>query len=407
MKILVITPYLAYPGADGGGTVMFNLIRHLSAHHEVACLSFARQQDLPHLPKLQPYCVEITTVPFPGGAGGGGLAKLLNIIRRVVHNLFSFATFTPVVVRKCRSRAMVQEIHRAIKRHKPDVIHICFPQMAHYIEECQSIPAVMDTLDVALLGVYRRAMSSRRIWAKVYYLMQWQFWKRYESRWFPLFGKVLTVTSQDAAALNKILPNLNIYADAIAVDIEPHSTPERDTAVRIGFLASFGHQPNVDAALYFAESVLPLIRGRMPDAEFVVAGGNPPFLLLDAKDKGVSCIGFVDDVPAFYGSVDVVVAPIRYGGGIKIKVLEAMACGKPVVTTSVGAEGIAEADDGDLIIADDPSLFSEAVVALLSDKARRVALGERARQVIERRFSWQRLCDDIDKIYQALTAVKK
>jgi glycosyltransferase involved in cell wall biosynthesis len=96
------------------------------------------------------------------------------------------------------------------------------------------------------------------------------------------------------------------------------------------------------------------------------------------------------------------VAPIRYGGGIKIKVLEAMACGKPVVTTSVGAEGIAEADEGALIVADDPAEFAEAVVALLSDKNRRASLGEQARQVIERRFSWRRLCDDLDKIYQAL-----
>jgi glycosyltransferase involved in cell wall biosynthesis len=83
-----------------------------------------------------------------------------------------------------------------------------------------------------------------------------------------------------------------------------------------------------------------------------------------------------------------------------------MACGKPVVTTSVGAEGIAEADDGALIIADDPSTFAEAVVALLSDKARQVALGERARQVIERRFSWQRVCNELDKIYKSLAVVK-
>jgi glycosyltransferase involved in cell wall biosynthesis len=237
--------------------------------------------------------------------------------------------------------------------------------------------------------------------------MQWLFWVRYESRWFPRFGKVLTVTSQDAAALKMVLPYLDVYSDAIAVDIKPNHAAQRDTAIRIGFLASFGHQPNVDAALYFAEAVLPLVRKQLPLAEFVVAGNNPPLSLLDAKESGITCFGFVDDVTTFYGSVDVVVAPIRYGGGIKIKVLEAMACGKPVVTTSIGAEGIAEADDGALIIADDPAVFAEAVVALLSDKARRVALGERARQIIERRFSWQRVCNDLDKIYKSLAVVKK
>lgn len=407
MKILFVTPYLACPGADGGSTVMFNTIRHLASRHEIIYISFVRRQDMSRAALVAPYCAEVITVPLPGGTGASVLATGFNLARRVVHNVLSHATLTPVVVRKCRSRAMDAAIRRTIERHKPDVAHLCFPQMAHYIEACAGVPAVMDTSDAALVGVFRRAMSARHIWAKLYYLMQWLFWVRYEARYFPRFGKVLTVTRQDAAAVKMVMPDLDIYADAIAVDSGPQPTPERDQAVRIGFLASFGHQPNADAALYFTESVLPLIRRRMPAAEFVVAGRNPPPLLLDAKDRGVTCLGFVEDVSAFYGSVDVVVAPIRYGGGIKIKVLEAMACGKAVVTTSVGAEGITAANGEAFLVADGPADFAEAVVALLSDKDRRAALGDQARQVIERRFSWQRLCDDLDVIYQALCAVKR
>jgi glycosyltransferase involved in cell wall biosynthesis len=407
VRILIITPYLPFPGADGGGTVMFNVIRNLAERHEVACLAFARPQDLPHLVRLEPYCVEVTTVPFPGGAGTSPLARVLNLARRVAHNLLSCATFTPVVVRKCRSRAMAEELRRAVARHRPDVVHICFPQMAHYVEACAGVPAVMDTLDVALVGVFRRAMSARRIWAKAYYLLQWLCWVRYESRWFPLFGKVLTVTRQDAAAVKMVLPDLDVYADAIAVDIAPPPSEAPGRSRRIGFLASFGHQPNVDAVLYFAREIFPLVRERLPDAEFVVAGKNPPAALVEGEGAGISCLGFVDDVPAFYGGVDLVVAPIRYGGGIKIKVLEAMACGRPVVTTSVGAEGIAEADEEALVVADDPAAFAGAAVALLVDETRRSELGERARRLIERRFSWRRVMDDLDGIYAALARVNR
>ncbi len=123
--------------------------------------------------------------------------------------------------------------------------------------------------------------------------------------------------------------------------------------------------------------------------------------------NGVRCVGFVDDVPTFYSGVDVVVAPIRYGGGIKIKVLEAMACGRPVVTTSIGAEGIAEADEEALVVVDDPAEFADAVVVLLEDRERRSVLGERARRLIERRFSWQRVMDDLDRIYAELCRVKR
>lgn len=413
MRILVVTPYLAYPGADGGGTVMFNFIKNLAARHEVVYLSFARKQDLALLPQVAPYCIEAVTIPLPGGAATSAFEKGLNLARRMLQNVLSLATFTPVVVRKCMSPAMTKEIQRAIERHRPDVVHFCFPQMAHYVEACAGVPAVMDTLDVALVGVLRRAMSARRIWTKAYYLMQWLFWVRYESCYFPRFGKVLTVTHQDAAALKMVLPDLDVYADAIAVDIEPVSEPDpgpapgSKPACRIGFLASFGHQPNVDAALYFAQEIFPLIRARLTDAEFVVAGKNPPASLLEMKGAGISCLGFVENVPSFYGSVDVVVAPIRFGGGIKLKVLEAMACGKPVVTTSVGAEGIADSDEGALLVGDNPETFAGAVVALLVDQAGRGALGERARLLIERRFSWRRVIDDLDGIYTRLVQAKR
>lgn len=409
MRILVITPYLAYPGTDGGGTVMFNSIKNLSERHDIVYLTFARQQDLDQLPHVTPYCVDTVTVPLPGGTSMSGFQKASYFARRMVKNILSFATFTPVVVQKCVSPVMTREIRNAIERHNPDVVHFFFPQMAHYIDACDQVPAVMDTADAALIGVFRRAMNAPRIWTKAYYLLQWLFWIRYESLYFPRFGKVLTVTAQDAAALRMVMPDLDVYADAIAVDIQAPSQagPVQGTGRSIGFLASFNHQPNVDAALYFARQILPLVRKRMPDAEFVVAGKNPPPSLLEMKGAGVRCLGFVEEVSAFYGDAEVVVAPIRFGGGIKIKVLEAMACGKAVVTTSVGAEGIAGADQGVLMVADGAEAFADAVISLLSDRAGSVALGNGARQFIEQRFSWRRFIDDLDGIYTRLVQTKR
>jgi len=407
VKILLVTPFLAYPNANGGGTAVFNLIRNLAQRHEVFYLSLARQEDLSHLAEVRPFCSEVITVALPGGAGLSLWKNLRYVLRRVMYNLLSFMTLTPVTVWKCRERAMCEALSREIARHEPDVVHICFPQMAHYVEFCKGIPAVMDTLDAALLGAFRRAMNARNLCARAYYWMQWRFWVRYESRWFPRFGKVLTVTSQDAAALRMAIPELDIHSDAIAVETVPRLTTGGGTERKIGFLASFAHHPNVDAARYFAESIFPLIRGKIADAQFVVAGRNPPSFLLDRRNEGISCCGFVEDVAEFYGTMDVVVAPLRYGGGIKIKILEAMACGKAVVTTSTGAEGIADAAEGALIVADDPALFAAAVSELLGDAKRREALGERARELVERRFSWQRVLDDLDGIYAALAGMKR
>ena len=355
-----------------------------------------------HVRRLEPYCTEVINVPFPGGTGISTAEKLFYLVRRVLHNFLSLVTCTPVLVWKCRSRAMSLEICRTIERHRPDLVQLCFPQMAHYIGDCRGVPAVMDTQDVATVSSLRRFRRAGRLWSKAYYFLQWLFWLRYEARFYPQFGKVLTLTRQDAAALTMIDPTLDIHAEAIGVEMGAPLESSRSSAPSIGFLASFAHQPNVDGVFYFARSVLPLVREHVADVEFVVAGKNPPPALLDAACPGVRCVGFVEDVSTFYGSVDIVVAPLRFGGGIKVKVLEAMACGKAVVTTSVGAEGIAEDGDGAFVVADDPSAFSEAVVALLGDGEMRRQLGERARRLIERRFSWQRVNAELDGIYADL-----
>jgi glycosyltransferase involved in cell wall biosynthesis len=399
VKILVLTPFPAVPGASGGGVAAFNLIRNLALRHEVVCLTYARAEERASLAVLAPYCTEVIAVPFPGDPDGSALGRALYLCRRVVNNCLSFLTLTPALTWKYRSSAMGRALKDAIARYRPDAVHICFAAMAHWVDACGTIPAVMDTQDVATVSGFRRAAHARTALGRAYHFVQWLFWLRYEMRYYPRYGKVLTVTRQDAAALKLFRPELDIYPDAIGIDVvagQPASAP----TARIGFLGSFAHQPNVDAVTWFVKSIFPDVRARCSTAEFMIAGKQPPECVL-AMD-GVIAVGFVDDVAGFYGSVDVVVAPLRHGGGIKIKVLEAMAHAKAVVTTSIGAEGIAEAGEGVFLVADAPAAFSDAVVALLSDAERRAELGERAWRLIEERFSRQRLCDDLDAIYRAM-----
>ncbi|HEY4743026.1 MAG TPA: glycosyltransferase family 4 protein, partial [Desulfuromonadaceae bacterium] len=311
----------------------------------------------------------------------------------------SLLTLTPALAWKHRSAAMGQAIREALERHRPDVVHICFAPMAQWVAACGDVPAVMDTQDVAVVSGYRRAAASATPWGKAYHFLQWLFWLRYETHWYPRYAKVLTLTPQDGAALKRYRPDLDIYASAIGIDAAAEP-PEQPPTARVGFLGSFAHQPNADAVTWLVETIVPRVQARCRNVEFVIAGKNPPACAVD----GVTAIGFVDDVSAFYRSVDVVVAPLRHGGGIKIKVLEAMAHGKAVVTTSIGAEGIAEPGEGAFLVADEPAAFAEAVVALLSDGERRTSLGKRARRIIEERFSWQRVCDDLDDIYRTITA---
>jgi glycosyltransferase involved in cell wall biosynthesis len=402
VKILIVTPFPAIPGASGGATVVFNLIERLAQHHEVIYLTFAREEDVPQVAKLAPYCIDVITVPFPGGDNISPFAKASYLLRRVAQNILSFLTLTPVFVWKCKSRFMERALRQAISLHNPDVVHVCFSQMAYYVAECGGVPAVMDTLDVPLVSAYRKVRMAVNPLAKIYHFLQWLFWIRYETRYYPRFGKVLTVTQQDAAALRVFCPELDIYADAVGVDIPPALPVMAGARGKIGFLASFGHAPNVDAVLFFLREIFPLIRMIVPGVEFVVAGKNPPSILMEAAGEGVRFVGFVEDVAQFYAGVDVVVAPLRLGGGIKIKVLEAMACGRPVVATSVGAEGIASLEDEALLVADEPGRFASCVCRLLNDPDLGKSLGERGRELVSQRFSWQRVTEDLARIYAEL-----
>ncbi len=408
MRILVVTPFPAYPDASGGGTAVFNLIRNLALRHEILYLSFARQEDMSHLAEVRQYCADMITVALPGGTGISSWENLRYIILRGVHNLLSFMTLIPVPVWKCRKRVMREALRQAIVRYEPDVVHLCFPQMAQYVTECGGVPAVMDTQDVATLSARRRAENVSNKAAKAYYYLQWLFWRSYEKKYYRMFGKVLTLTSRDGAAVKEMNPRLDVYAGAIGFDVWlPPSSDGQKGAHRIGFLANFAHQPNVDASLFFVEKILPLIRMRLADAEFVIAGRNPPLALCDSEMEGIKCIGFVQDAAMFYSCIDVIVAPLRHGGGIKIKVLEAMACGKAVVTTSIGAEGISEAGEGALVVEDEPAMFAEAVVELLEDSDKRTALGKQARQLVQQRFSWRRVMHDLDGIYGRLAGERR
>jgi len=402
VKILLATPFPAIPGASGGATAVFNLIKRLAQHHEVVYLTFARGEDVSQTTKLAPYCTEVITVPFPGGESISSLEKMLYLLRRGLQNIISFLTLTPVFAVKCKSRVMGRVLRETIRKHNPDVVHLCFPQMAQYVTLCGGVPSVMDTQDVSLVSAYRRVRMASNPVAKGYFFLQWLFWLRYETRHYPRFGKVLTLTAQDAAALRVFCPELDVYADAVGVDIPPVPETSGAEGKRIGFLASFGHGPNVDAALFFLREVFPRIREQVPSVEFLVAGKNPPATLLEAAGEGVRFVGFVDDVTRFYAGVDVVVAPLRWGGGIKIKVLEALACGRPVVATSVGAEGIASPGDGALLVADEPGDFASCVYRLLNDPELAGTLGDRGRELVTRRFSWDRVTDDLGRIYAGL-----
>jgi glycosyltransferase involved in cell wall biosynthesis len=159
-------------------------------------------------------------------------------------------------------------------------------------------------------------------------------------------------------------------------------------------------RPNVDAVLWFVKEVGPLIRAEVPDFHFFVVGQRPHRRLEPLRgDQSVTVTGWVEDVRPYIAGAAVYVAPLRMGGGTRLKLLEAMAMSKPVVATPLGAEGYPVADGRELVLADTPTEFARAVIALLHSPARRTELGQNARAFVERRYDWRVIVPCVERVY--------
>lgn len=216
------------------------------------------------------------------------------------------------------------------------------------------------------------------------------------------FDRIFTLSEVDRRYLSEMAPGLPVTTVPIPAGLDLTQASYPRVSYRLVFLASYKYRPgNVEAALRFHGQVLPLIRREFPQAQFVIAGFGPPERLtrLAEIDPGTLVTGFVDDTDRLYKTAAVFVAPILTGGGIIVKVLDALAAGAPVVTTSFGNEGIEASPGKELLVADTPQAFADAVMALLRDEQAAARLGESGRRFVTSRFSLDAIMERLEATY--------
>ena len=230
-----------------------------------------------------------------------------------------------------------------------------------------------------------------------------------EARIARRFDMVFTRSEKDREFILSMEPGLSVKVvpHPAGLDITDRGyAKERNTIL---FLASYKYRKvNVDAALYFYRKVFPLIRRLVPDAKFIIAGYGPPEELtsLAEKDPGVFVPGFVDDIDECYKKASVFVAPILLGGGIIVKILDALAAGTPVVTTSYGNEGIGAANGRDLLVADDAEGFAAAVLRVLREEELAETLSVNGREFVREHYSLDTTIRRMEAAYQGLVKTR-
>jgi len=227
--------------------------------------------------------------------------------------------------------------------------------------------------------------------------------ERYEFAMYREVNKVITLTPEEQEGLLRYAPDLDIDVVPHGVDTEkfvPVSPKEQEMSV--AFLGNYPHDPNRDAVMYFIKDIWSYLKGALPGIKFYVIGRDPTpdILVAGKKDQNIVVTGTVEDVREYLRKAKVFVAPIRLGKGFRGKILEAMAMAIPVVTTSLGAEGIPVEDMNNIVIANDPETFADRVVELFKDDKLYKRISRNSRFLVEKKFSWEKGVDILEQVLE-------
>jgi polysaccharide biosynthesis protein PslH len=411
MRILWLNAGLLLPLDKGGKLRTWHLMRHLAQRHEITFLSFIDPDTMPALREgMREVCAHLQTVSRRD-PDKGSVAFYLDAARRIVDPL-------PYAIGKYRSaeyRAKVDELlaHRSHGEGGPargfDLLVCDFLVPAVNLPATLPCPSALFTHNVEAEIWRRHAERQPDPIRRALFRQQWQRMLRFEGATLQRFDRVLAVSDTDRDTFHALYPaSLSAPVYSVPTGVDTTFFAPRDASIRprhLVFTGSMDWIPNEDAMTYFCAEILPRIRAAEPDVTLSIVGRTPtPAVQRLAAIHGVEVTGRVDDVRGSIADAAVYVVPIRVGGGTRLKIFEAMAMGKAVVSTTVGAEGLPVTHGRDVVIADEPDAFAAAVVTLLRDPGRRRQLEVAARQLVVARYDWAAVAEQFET---ALTTIQR
>jgi glycosyltransferase involved in cell wall biosynthesis len=392
MRVLLLTQVLPHPPDSGPKAKTWNVLQCLATHYDVTLVSFVRGDETGSIKHLQQYCRAVHTVPIKRG-----------IVNDLGYLARSGLTGEPFLMVRDNQAAMRQLVDQVAADGDFDAVHADQLNMAQY---ALRVPAPRRILDAhnALWVLYGRlsdtlphgprravlARDSRRL-------------RAYELRMARQFDVVLAVTPEDGAAFSSAGSTIAVVP--ISVDTDAVAPLERPAgANHIVHIGTMYWPPNVDAVRWFARHVFPRVRAVRPDVVFDVIGARPPRQVraLGAGGRAINVTGYVDDPTTYLERAALTVVPLRAGSGMRVKILNSLAHGVPIVSTSLGCSGIAVESGRHLLVADTAEEFAAATLRLLNDREFADQLARNGRRRVAERYARRLVCPQLHAIYRAV-----
>jgi glycosyltransferase involved in cell wall biosynthesis len=408
MDVLFLSQILPYPPDAGPRVKSWHLLRSLvEAGHQVTLLAFVREDERPHLPVVEALCARVIAVPMRR-------TRPMDLL----YLLKSHLSGRPFLIERDDLAAMRASVEYELRQKRYEIIHADQLSMTVFVRNDR----IASVLGAGAAPPARVFDAHNAVWTILDRMRQNAFWlfrpglaletrrlRRYEGQTVAEFEHTLAVTDIDRQALLAAAgPGdwpLSVLPIAIDAQELPLAAREMAKPFEIVTLGSLGYPPNADGIRWFVHQVFPLIRDAVPEAQLTIIGKNPPAdfqRMAQNPTAALKVTGFVENLAPYMDRAALVVVPVRAGGGMRVRILEAFARGMPVVTTTVGLEGIDARPGYHVEVADDPQKFAEAVIQLLGNRQTQAALSERGRKLALERYDRQVVLGRLGEIYRQL-----
>jgi glycosyltransferase involved in cell wall biosynthesis len=399
-KILWLSHFVPYPPKGGCFQRSYNLIKRVAAVHDVHLIAVkhkggthpedeireARTELLRHCKSVQILDISAsTTAP-----------------KLALRGLASVLTWSPLTVTIYRSAELRAQVRALVQREKIEAAHFDAISLADYLEDVGDIPTVMTHHGAESFMIRRRIGNEKNLGRKLFFGLEWHMLRHYEARMCPRFSMNVVMSQLDQEILEQIAPRARFTVVANGVDIDYFAPVEGSRRPwSIVFAGRLDQYSNRHGMLRFMNEAWPIIKRGQPDAVIDIIGSNPPKEIeaLAKADANVRVHGFVPDVRPFFATASVAICPIWDGGGTRIKVLDGLAQGMPLVATSIGAEGIDVVPERDLLIADTPEQFAAQISRLFTESELRKKLETNGRHLAETVYSWDSIAQRLAALY--------
>lgn len=395
MRILIIADISPYPLTSGDRIREYNLIRRVADQHEVwLAVILENPSDQEGIAHLSSFCA---------GVEYAYIQRHHPIYH--IPGLLKYALAgKPLELKFRHSAELAGKIKRMTQENHFDIVMIINSHTAPYLEVIATGNGSKNVMMLENIEFAQYESLSRiepRLVNKIRAWLNWRMMQRWEPNYLEKFDRSITVSVNDRDILSAANPALKIDVIPNGVDVHQYKMlTNAEDAHSLLFIGKMSYTPCSDAAVYFYREIFPLIQKQHEDTDLWIVGREPPQEVLDLNGKRVHVTGWVEEVVPYYQRSKVCVVPLRAGGGTRLKILEAMALGRPVVATTIGCEGLDVTDGVNIMIADRPEEFAAKTLRLLDDAELYQMIAQNARRLVEEQYDWDILADRLIKIFE-------